>query len=361
MDCSKLVEDETPELGMEFNSDEDAYKFYNKYALKMSFSVSKNYLNKDKDSVTTSRRYSCCKKGVKRKYEGDVMPKRTRAPTKIGYGVKMVIVLFRGTMKYRVHDLVLEHNYELHIAQCSHMMPSQRKVSETQRFQIEISEDAGFSLKQSHELMGKEAGGMGNVGYTRDDLKRYLRTRREMSLKYGEVGSMLNYFQEQTLENPSFFHVVQLDCEEQTTNILWADTGMLIDYNFFGDVITFDTIYKTNKEYRPLGVFVGFNQYKQIVIFAKTYSSIVFGAFQNEYGESTNIVILRQQDAGMFVEFAVMRYDGGPERIVEHAAISTHCDIDAYHVFSPSPQERNNTQGLRLTVDVASLQRQIDE
>nr|XP_027122203.1 protein FAR1-RELATED SEQUENCE 5-like [Coffea arabica] len=219
MDCSKLAEDGTPELGMEFNSEEDAYKFYNKYAFKMSFSVRKDYLNKDKDGVTTSRRYSCCKEGVKRKYEGDVMPKRTRAPTKTGCGAKMVIVLFRGTMKYHVHDLVLEHNHELHIAQCSHMMPSQRKVSEAQGFQAEISVDAGLSLKQSHELMGKEAGGMENVGYTREDLKRYLRTRRERGLKYG-------------------------------------DAGMLIDYKFFGDVVTFDTTYKTNKEYRPLGVFV---------------------------------------------------------------------------------------------------------
>ncbi|XP_027071912.1 protein FAR1-RELATED SEQUENCE 5-like [Coffea eugenioides] len=156
---------------MEFNSEEDAYKFYNKYAFKMGFSVHKDYLNKDKDGVTTSRRYSCCKEGVTRKYESDVMPKRTRVLTKTRCGAKMVIVLLRGTMKYRVHDLVLEYNHELHIAQCSHMMPSQRKVSEAQGFQVEISEDAGLSLKQSHEFMGKEIGGMGNVGYTWDDLK----------------------------------------------------------------------------------------------------------------------------------------------------------------------------------------------
>ncbi|XP_071921737.1 protein FAR1-RELATED SEQUENCE 5-like [Coffea arabica] len=156
MDCSKLTEDKISELGMEFNSEEDAYKFYNKYAFEMSFSVRKDYLNKDKDDVITSRRYSCCKKGVKRKYESDAMPKRTRTPTKTGCGAKMIIVLLRGIIKYRVHDLVLEHNHELHIAQCSHMMPSQRKVSGVQGFQPEISKDAGFSLKQSHELMGKE-------------------------------------------------------------------------------------------------------------------------------------------------------------------------------------------------------------
>ncbi|XP_027122408.1 uncharacterized protein [Coffea arabica] len=72
MNCSKLTEDRIPELGTEFISEEDAYKFYNKYAFKMGFSRRKDYLNKDKDGVTTYRRYSYCKESVKRKYEGDV-------------------------------------------------------------------------------------------------------------------------------------------------------------------------------------------------------------------------------------------------------------------------------------------------
>nr|XP_027109388.1 uncharacterized protein LOC113729270 [Coffea arabica] len=138
----------------------------------MSFSIRKDYLNKNKDAVTTFRRCSYFKEDVKRKYEGDVMPKRIRALTKTGCETKIVIVLLRGIMKYRVHELVLDHNHELHITQCSHMMPSQRKVSEAQGFQTEINEDVGILLKQSHELMEKEVDGMGNVGYTRDDLKR---------------------------------------------------------------------------------------------------------------------------------------------------------------------------------------------
>ncbi|XP_071920746.1 protein FAR1-RELATED SEQUENCE 5-like [Coffea arabica] len=256
---------------MEFNSEEDAYKFYKKYAFKIDFSVRKDYLNKNKDGVTMSRRCSCCKEGVKRKYECDVMPKRTRKPTKIGCGAKIVIVLLRGTMKYRVHDLILEHNHELHIIQCAYIMSSQRKVSVAQGFQFEISKDTGFSLKQSHEFMGKEAGGMGNMGYTRDDVKRYLRMRRERSLKYGEA-------------------------------------GMLIDYNFFRDIVTFDTTYKINKEYRQLGVFVGFNQHKQIVIFGaalmydETIDSFkwVFGIFLEVMCGKHSSIIRTDQDHAMF-------------------------------------------------------------
>nr|XP_027122291.1 uncharacterized protein LOC113739261 [Coffea arabica] len=107
MDCSKLAEDRTPELGMEFNSEENAYKFYNKYAFKMDFSVCKDYLNKYKDGLTTFRKYSCCKKGVKRKYEGDVMPKMTRAPTKTGYEIEEVEQFNRAW-----EAMVKKHNLE---------------------------------------------------------------------------------------------------------------------------------------------------------------------------------------------------------------------------------------------------------
>jgi zinc finger SWIM domain-containing protein 3 len=72
------------------------------------------------------------------------------------------------------------------------------------------------------------------------------------------------------IDNPSFQHAIQLDSEEQIANIFWADAKMLIDYALFGDVITFDTTYSTNKEYRPFGVFVGFNHFRELVVFGAT-------------------------------------------------------------------------------------------
>jgi len=50
-----------------------------------------------------------------------------------------------------------------------------------------------------------------------------------------------------------------LDNIEQITNIFWADA---IDYDNFGDVLTFDITYGTNKELRPLGVFTSFNYHR---------------------------------------------------------------------------------------------------
>ena len=42
---------------------------------------------------------------------------------------------------------------------------------------------------------------------------------------------------------------------------------MVIDYANFGDVVTFDTTYGTNKELRPLGVFIGFNHHRGLTVF----------------------------------------------------------------------------------------------
>jgi hypothetical protein len=42
---------------------------------------------------------------------------------------------------------------------------------------------------------------------------------------------------------------------------------ILLDYAHFGDVVTFDTTFGTNKEYRPFGIFLGLNQFRETTIF----------------------------------------------------------------------------------------------
>lgn len=55
-----------------------------------------------------------------------------------------------------------------------------------------------------------------------------------------------------------------------------VDSRMALDYCDFGDVITFDTTYGTNKELKLLGVFVGFNYHRQMVIFGGKFLVLVY-------------------------------------------------------------------------------------
>jgi zinc finger SWIM domain-containing protein 3 len=68
-------------------------------------------------------------------------------------------------------------------------------------------------------------------------------------------------------KNPSYYYSFQLDIEELINNIFWVDAKMVIDYSHFGDVVTFDTTYSTNRDARLLVVFLGLNHHREIVIF----------------------------------------------------------------------------------------------
>jgi zinc finger SWIM domain-containing protein 3 len=121
---------------------------------------------------------------------------------------------------------------------------------------IEATDDSGIMPKAAYELATRGAGGSFNLGYTCRDHRNFLQTKRQRELAFGQAGSMLKYFHEKIAENPSFQYALQLDCEEHITNIFWADAKMMLDYAHFGDIVTFDTTFGTNKKYWPLGVFL---------------------------------------------------------------------------------------------------------
>ena len=251
---------------MEFDSEEHAHQWYNEYAKEVGFSIRKQWKNEDRFSgVISSRRFVCYKEGYRKK-DKRVVVKKPRKETRTGCLARLTISL-QANGKYRVIDFESNHNHELVDKSCVHMLPSQRIITDVQAIEIELADNSGIPPKLAHELMSRQVGGRENLGFTKQDHKNYLRTKRKRDLQQGEVGGLLNYFLGQVSENPSFFFRVQLDVEDQITNIFWADAKMIFDYGIYGDVVFFDTTYRTNKECRPFGAFVGVNHQYQLVVF----------------------------------------------------------------------------------------------
>ncbi|XP_026392399.1 protein FAR1-RELATED SEQUENCE 9-like [Papaver somniferum] len=86
-------------------------------------------------------------------------------------------------------------------------------------------------------------------------------------MKTGDTGGVLEYLQKKKLTDPNFFYAIQVDKEDLITNIFWVDARMMVDYDYLGDVVCFDTTFRKNKEGRPFAMFVGVNHHKQSVIF----------------------------------------------------------------------------------------------
>ncbi|XP_028082529.1 protein FAR1-RELATED SEQUENCE 5-like [Camellia sinensis] len=255
-----------PKLGMPFDS---AYDFYNNYGGKVGFSIKKSYAHKNKQTKEiTSRTFVCYKDGSRGIDKRDPLVKFPRQEVRCGCGARLSIKLDRNLGKYVAIDFVEHYNHDLVREECIHMLPSRRKISTTQVIEVELASKSGIPLRSAYELLGRESGGRASLGFTKLDQKNYLRSKRQKDLEYGEAGSVLQYFCKKTVENPSFYYAVQLDYEEQITNMFWADAQMIMDYAQFGDVVTFDTTYKLNNKHRPFGTFVGFNHHRETVIFS---------------------------------------------------------------------------------------------
>ncbi|CAJ2644510.1 protein FAR1-RELATED SEQUENCE 5-like [Trifolium pratense] len=256
-----------PQLGKLFNTWEEAWEFWKDYGGKIGFNVRRQYFNPDKHGMILSARYVCSKEGVRKPDKRDRLTSNRRFQTRTGCPVKMGIKYLKDIAKYKIHDFFDKHNHELHLPETTHMLASQRNLSKIQAHEIDLADDAGIKQRALFELMSRQVGGRENLGYTRVDQKNYLRIKRLKNMAYGEVGSLLQHFQQKCIENPSFYHGIQLDIDEQITNIFWADARMIMDYEYFGDVVTLDTTYSTNNAYRPLAIFAGFNHFRGVVIF----------------------------------------------------------------------------------------------
>ncbi|XP_042499797.1 protein FAR1-RELATED SEQUENCE 5-like [Macadamia integrifolia] len=209
--------------------------------------------------------------------------------------------------KYKCRDFVREHNHELHTTPTVHMMRSQRNMLDIQRYEIELADDSRIRPRSTVELMGRQAGGIENLSCMTQDVRNYLRTKRQHALTYGEAGSLMKYFVTQTRNNPSFTYSFQLDSEEQITNIFWADPKMIIDYTQFGDVVSVDTTFRTNKDCRTFGLFARFNHHKGCTVFGTTllFDETVesfkwlFEVFTEAHGGKKPITIFTDQDKAM--------------------------------------------------------------
>ncbi|KAJ0980417.1 hypothetical protein J5N97_008672 [Dioscorea zingiberensis] len=227
---------------MVFKNEDKAYEFYIKYAGNVGFSVRKGWWDKSARNVTRSRVYVCSREGFRPKNAVND-GKKPRPETRTGCQARMTIKI-TPFGKYEVAEFIPDHNHELAAPLDIQMLRSQRLLAKTQ------------------------SAGLQNVHLIPAEYKNYLRSKRIKDMKLGDAGAMMEYLQKMKGHNPSFFYAIQVDVDDQLSNIFWADANSQLDCYYFGDVVCFDTTYRVNDYGRPLALFLGVNHHKQIVIFA---------------------------------------------------------------------------------------------
>ncbi|KAG2726456.1 hypothetical protein I3760_01G113900 [Carya illinoinensis] len=104
------------------------------------------------------------------------------------------------------------------------------------------------------------------VSFLEKDCRNYIDKARHLRLGASGAGALQEYFLRMQYKNPGFFASMDLDDDGRLKNVFWADPSSRAAYEDFGDVVTFDTTYLTNRYGMPFAPFVGVNHHGQSIL-----------------------------------------------------------------------------------------------
>ncbi|XP_040258513.1 protein FAR1-RELATED SEQUENCE 5-like [Aegilops tauschii subsp. strangulata] len=228
---------------MRFETFKEAKDFYNVYAKHAGFAV------REGSKVKTRVYLYCMCYGV---YESKVLEANrqwNKTTTRTNCEAKMRLKREKdGTLV--VKEIVWEHNHRLQLTpQMLVFLHSHKNFDKTILEYVKYMQFKGIEHAQIMSILG----GDDPANSRMDDVDDVLKT--------------VNFFREMKAINREFFCDMQLDESDRVKNIFWANASYRGAYQDFGDCVTFDTTYKTNKYHMPLGVFVGTNNHLQTTFF----------------------------------------------------------------------------------------------
>ncbi|GLT42055.1 hypothetical protein SLA2020_160770 [Shorea laevis] len=219
-----------PYAGLDFDSSNEAYQFYQTYAENTGFRVRIGQLFRSKnDGSITSRRFVCSREGFQH-------------PSRVGCGAFMRIKR-QDSGTWIVDRLQKDHNHDLQVS-----MATQKK----------------FSIA-SKKFIEEDSGGLDLTDLVEINDGKLIKSRQENKIGSNWYSMLSDYFQTKQAEDTGFFYSVEVE-NGNCMSIFWADGRSRYSCSQFGDAIVFDTSYRKGNCVLPFATFVGVNHHKQPVL-----------------------------------------------------------------------------------------------
>lgn len=253
-----------PTVGMSFENGDEFAAFIYSYAYKTGFEVTirnsilkQRFKDELKDSVGEGKvkkeprfymrqriRFICKKGGVDRGKNYNV------TGCKVCFDAKEEVL--DGQMILRI--VFLEHNHVVDPTNSPNMV-SFREINSYFKSRMVINDEAGIPIIKNFNALAQEAGGIEYLPFNRRDLRNAVNLKRRIDVLGGDAVALLEYFEKLKGENPDFFFEIEVDDEYRLKNVFWADARCRAMCKVFGDVVTFDTTFLSNR-YLKLSIYV---------------------------------------------------------------------------------------------------------
>ncbi|RYQ98788.1 hypothetical protein Ahy_B07g086586 [Arachis hypogaea] len=156
-----------------------------------------------------------------------------------------------------------------------------RKLTMHAKCVIEDNDEAGIRPNKTFLALSNEAGGPSNLGFSEKDLRNYITARLRTSNVNADIREMMSYFMRMKDINPNFFYEVKLDEECKFKSVVWVDARCRASYEYYGDVVSVDSTYSTN---RYIVVKLVFFPFLDKTLFDRDWHFLLLVGFSGKHG-----------------------------------------------------------------------------
>ncbi|XP_074322888.1 protein FAR1-RELATED SEQUENCE 5-like [Apium graveolens] len=143
----------------------------------------------------------------------------------------------------------LEHNHKLVSPEKVQFFQRSLNIDPMTRSLIELFNKSGIETGKVMKFLSETKGGVENLGFSNQDVRNVIRDIRRRVFDSGDAECgllLLRELQENIFGN--FFYRVDVDDENRVRGLVWVDPRSMNAYKNFGDVVTFDSTYRTNRD-----------------------------------------------------------------------------------------------------------------
>lgn len=249
-----------PFVGQSWATEDEAKSFYREYAQMKGFGTRIRTSRKGKDFTMVCIREGSWFKKKNANSEDEVRKNTSSSRCECGAYISVGQSERTGGM-WIARQVVNTHNHPLLSPVSKRFLHFNKEMTETAKHFAKKFQHVGLPMcKLSWVLDGE-----GN--FDSQDCYNYVKKIRTKLIEDGDAQGLLKYCQRAKQRDPQFFYSITVDESGRMENFFWVDSRSRIAYEQFGDVITFDTTYRTNKYEMPFAPFVGLNHHMQSTLF----------------------------------------------------------------------------------------------
>ncbi|GJV61330.1 RNA-directed DNA polymerase, eukaryota [Tanacetum coccineum] len=306
-----------PVLGTVYDSLDECIEVYRKYASEAGFGIRLSCQKRLKCGYVKQKYIVCNREGCpKEVWLNTLDPKKNDRQVRssnfrvCGCKARVVFDMVPHTSKYTLTTFDVEHNHELDRVEYKHLSKAERKLTYNEQLFIIKAANANIGAVRAHNLYTGLKGSSSLVHGTQTEFKNF--TRGVNCFIGDSDAQMLITRMEQRQEFTKDFSFDYFVEDAELCGLFWADEVAKCNYKEFGDIISFDATYKTNKYKTVFVPFTAIDNHRRSIIVgsgllkketAKAYGWLL-RAFKKAFVRPPNVVVTDQDEAMRLVVVA---------------------------------------------------------